>query len=327
MAQSPGGEPAELAGAAVEVVSRPHSYAVTWQPRAGRRKRGLGLRDEDGLLDVSVDTGGAAYGSAIFHQVAGHWEAQSISSIDAGNSPVQLSFQAGADLAGSHPLVCSRRGFGTLHGVVRIAPLGPHYVLTFTSGHMTLYHAIAELAPGGDRLICAWSFGSSPALVWYQGDGDSLTGKRLSARSGQAVETVENLVRPSAAPNLPSPLGAASGVSGEMPEDGSVAGLPEGGLRDELPAPSAEAGNAARLITGIDAANVKAWTYGGWRRQHQRRGRAVALSDAQLTPAEHAFLEAAAARYRHGSREQRKMLDSRTVSALIDEERSLGSRH
>ena len=284
---------AAFAGTADFTPRKPHASAVTWLPAAtgARRQRGLGLSDDDGALGVSVSTGGAAYGVAIYHHAAGagEWQGRWITSLDAGGTVGDIRFDdAGGSLVGRHRLVCRRPGSGSFEGVVEIASRGDGcFGLTFEVDHTVLYHGLGTLLDN-NRLVVGWSFGSTPAVAVYLPDpGGLLTGRRVSLRAGQPVVVREALARegedalrllPAAARTDPAMLRAVADATLEP-------GSPE----------------------------IKAWNYDDLQARHGPDGWARRWLDEQLTPDERNLLERAVHR--------RRPTAGRTVGELIDAER------
>ena len=268
---------------------------VVWQPATtgARRVRGLGLSDDDGTLGVSVATGGAAYGVAIYHHVAGshEWQGRWITSLDGGGAVGDIRFDdaEGSTLVGRHRLVCRRPGSGSFEGAVSIVARGDDYSLTFEGDRTVLYRGVGILLDK-DRLVVGWSFGSAPSLAVYRPEPSGLfTGRRISARAGQSVAIREALARegeeamrllPAAARTDPALLRASADAELEP-------GSPE----------------------------IKAWTYDDLQAQHGTDGWARRWLDEQLTPEERRLLERATHRRRA------KPTAGRTIGALIDEER------
>lgn len=190
------GEPA--AGGAVTIAARRHIFVVDWQTAGRRRQRGLALRDGEDLLGVSINTGGRAYGVAIYRREGNRWRGPWITSLDAGGAPGEISFDGapGGELAGRHRLTGRRGGVsGGFEGAVTIVPKGEDYLLTFTVGGATVYRGLGVRR--GERLVVGWSFGSSPALAVYQATTEGgLSGRSLSlGRSGELKTVGEELAR------------------------------------------------------------------------------------------------------------------------------------
>lgn len=286
---------AAYAGTADITPRRTHVSTVTWQPAApgARRLRGLGLSDDDGTLGVSLATGGAAYGVAIYHHAAGshEWQGRWITSLDGGGTVGDIRFDdaGGNALPGRHRLVCRRPGSGSFEGAVNIVPRGDDFLLTFEGDRTVLYRGLGILLDP-DRLVVGWSFGSAPALAVYRSEpGGLVTGRRISTRAGQPAVTREALARegedamrllPVAARTDPALLRAAA---------------------------------AAELEPG--SPEIKAWTYDDLQTRHGTDGWARRWLDEQLTPEERNLLERATHRRRA------KPITGRTIGALIEEER------
>ena len=166
---------------------------MTWHLRdSSRRLRGLGLKDADDLLGVSLVTGGAVNGIGIYHHSAethdwqGHW----ITSLDSGGTLGEIRFDDnGSDnLLGTHRLFCRRPGSGSFEGTVTITAQEANYLLTFSVGRSVLYRGVGVLLEGGNRLVVGWSFGSPPALAVYQANSDGLfTGRRINPRAQEST--------------------------------------------------------------------------------------------------------------------------------------------
>ena len=285
---------ATFAGTADITPKKPHVSGVTWLPAGvgARRLRGLGLSDDDGALGVSLATGGAAYGVAIYHHAAGsgEWQGRWITSLDSGGTVGDIRFDdaGGGPLVGRHRLVCRRPGSGSFEGVVEVTPKGDDFLLTFEVDRTVLYRGLGTLLDA-DRLVVGWSFGSAPAVAAYRPDPDGLLkGRRVSLRAGQPVVVREALARegedamrllPVAARTDPAMLRAAADATLEP-------GSPE----------------------------IKAWVYDDLQAHHGADGWARRWLDEQLTPEERNLLERAVHR-------RRKPAAGRTVGELIDEER------
>lgn len=181
----------------VDVSSRNHSLAVAWHLRnSARRLRGLGFADAGDLLGVSLSTGGAAYGLAIYHHDPGthQWQGRWISSIDGGGIVGDIHFDdgGGKSLLGRHALACRRPGSGGFEGSVNVAAVGENFLLTFSTGSSVLYRGVGILV-GEDRLVVGWSFGSPPALAVYQVNAEGLfTGRRVNPRAEE--QTVRDVL-------------------------------------------------------------------------------------------------------------------------------------
>ena len=284
---------ATFAGTAEVRPGNGRGCAVTWLPAAtgARRQRGLGLADDDGALGVSLATGGAAYGVAIYHRVAerGEWQGRWITSLDSGATVGDIRFDgAGGALAGRHRLVCRRPGSGSFEGAVEITPKGGDFLLTFEVDRAVLYRGLGILLDD-NRLVVGWSFGSAPAVAAYRpGSGGLLLGRRLSLRGGQPVVWREALARegeeamrllPAAARTDPAMLRAAADATLEP-------GSPE----------------------------IKTWVYDDLQARHGADGWARRWLDEQLTPEERTLLVRAVGR-------RRPPPAGRTVGELIDAER------
>ncbi len=284
---------AAYAGTADITPRKLHVSAVTWQPAAtgAPRLRGLGLSDDDGALGVSLATGGAAYGVAIYHHIPGshEWQGRWITSLDGGGNVGDIRFddEGSNTLPGRHRLVCRRPGSGGFEGAVSITSRGDDFLLAFEGDHTVLYRGVGILLDP-DRLVVGWSFGSAPALAVYRADPSGLlTGRRVSSRPGQPMAIREALARegedamrllPAAARTDPALLRASADADLEP-------GSPE----------------------------VKTWTYDDLQARHGVDGWARRWMDEQLTPEERNLLQRATRR--------RKPTAGRTIGALIEEER------
>ncbi len=94
---------ATFAGTVDITLRRPRVSAVSWLPSTvgARRQRGLGLSDDDGALGVSISTGGAAYGVAIYRHTTGSgtWQGRWITSLDSGGTLGEIRFDGPAAAA------------------------------------------------------------------------------------------------------------------------------------------------------------------------------------------------------------------------------------
>jgi hypothetical protein len=316
--------PAEVFGGTVDLAPRRHGYAVTWHLVDGaRRLRGLGLRDGDDLLAVSIATGGAANGVQVFHRAAGTqaWRGAWITSIDGAGVVGEIAFDTDGPLAGKHPLHCRRPGAGSFEGAVDIAPRGDDFLLTFTLAHSVIYRGLG-IRVDDNRLAVAWSFGSSPALALYRLGADGmLTGRRLALRGGRAVNTDEHLARAGAdAARLlpPAVIAAANAANGNgVGGDGGTPPKPAFGALSP-----AESALLAMMEPGAPA--VKDWNYDELQRRYGAEGWADRWLAEQLTPEENALLKAAVrrrSRTRLGPKDKPGDADQRTVGQLIEAER------
>ena len=189
----------EVYGGAVSVLARRNAYEMDWQLAGSRSLHGLGLLEDRDLLGVSVSTGGGAYGIAVYRHGKNdpQWKGRWVTSIDGAANVGEISFDAGSTLVGTHALTCKRPGVGSFVGTVQIeAKGGDNYLLTFLLGHAVLYKGLGVLS-GDGRLVVGWSFGSSPALAVYRYNSEgTLTGRRLSLKSGgQVTSTSERMAR------------------------------------------------------------------------------------------------------------------------------------
>jgi hypothetical protein len=294
-------QPSAEAGAAaagargLEITAHRNAYAVTYDSGAGRRKqRGWGLLDGDRLV-VAPSTGGAAYGVAIYHHLAREhaWSGPWISSLDGGASLGKIRFEEGAALEGRHALFCARPGAGSVSGTVEIKPAADGYQLTFQLGRAVYYRGVGLLLPG-DRLAVGWSFGSAPALATYEiGAGGALSEHQVAWTPHPGVPANSRFL----------PINVDQYFAAMNP------GTP-------LPADS----EAAALLLGPAAPQVKAWSYAALMRQYGNDGWAERWLERQLTPEELRLLHAALRR-----RESRGGTDaeveSRSIGTLIEDER------
>ena len=298
VATLPAGADAPVADATyagtVEITPHKHASTVVWQPAAtgARRLRGLGLSDADGALGVSLSTGGAAYGVAVYHHAtdAGEWQGRWLTSLDTGGTVGEIRFDAPGNtpLLGRHRLFCQRPGSGSFEGAVVVTALGDDYGLAFEVDRTVLYRGLGVLLDH-DRLFVAWSFGSAPALAVYRPDADHLvTGRRVTVRAGQPAVVREALARegedamrllPAAARTDPALLRAAADAELEP-------GSPE----------------------------IKSWSYDDLQARHGADGWARRWLEEQLTPEERSLLDRAV-------RRRRKPGVNPTIGELIEAER------
>ncbi len=274
-------------GGTVDIDPRRSAYTVNWRFDQGRPLRGIGLSDGTDLLGASLYTGGVAHGLAIYRRADGgrRWQGQWITSIDSASIVGVMDFDADPKqptLAGRHHFSGHRATTGQFDGVVTITPQGEDYTLAFTtSGGATLYRGIGILR--GDRLVVAWSFGSSPAVAVYElGARGELNGRRLSLRSRSVVlPTRERLIPASAA--------TAAGGANEA----------------EPGAPVVKTSVYLDLVTRYNASGwVERWL------------------DSQLTADEQRVLQLAVRRHHLGD-PAAGTLGAQTVGQLIEEERKL----
>lgn len=202
------GEGESPANGTVTIAARGRVFVVNWQTAGRRRQRGLALRDGEDLLGVSINTGGRAYGVAIYHREGNRWHGPWITSLDAGGTPGEISFDGapGGELAGRHRLTGRRGGVsGSFEGTVTVVPKGEDFLLTFTVGGVTVYRGLGVRL--GERLVVGWSFGSAPALAVYRVNAEGgLSGRSLAlGRAGELKTTSEELAH--AAPGEESDLG------------------------------------------------------------------------------------------------------------------------
>ena len=322
-AATPAASPAparETYGGTVDIAARRHGYAVTWHPaNGGSRLRGLGLRDGDDLLGVSLATGGAAYGVQVYHRAdeGRAWRAAWITSIDGAASVGEINFHTDGPLLGRHPMTCQRPGAGSFEGVVEIAARGDDYLLTFFVEHGVLYRGMGVLLDG-NRLVVGWSFGSPPAVAVYRIGADGLfAGQRVAARSGgQVAVTGERFAREGADAARLLPAAIAQGDAAPGADGGEDASTPAFGALS--PAESA-------LLTMMEpgAPSVKTWNYDELQGRYGADGWADRWLAEQLTPEENALLRTAVRRRdRARAREKDKAKpvagDKQTVGELIE---------
>ena len=176
-----------------DITTRHHGYGMNWHLRdSSRLLRGLGLKDADDLLGVSLVTGGVVNGIGIYHHSAEahNWQGRWITSLDSGGTVGEISFDDNGNnsLLGSHPLFCRRPGSGSFEGTVTITAQEANYLLTFSVGRSVLYRGVGVLLEDGNRLVVGWSFGSPPALAVYQANADGLfTGRRINPRAQEST--------------------------------------------------------------------------------------------------------------------------------------------
>ena len=310
----------ETYGGTVDIATRRHGYAVTWHPaNGGPRLRGLGLRDGEDVLGVSLATGGAAYGVQVYHRAdeGREWRAPWITSIDGAASVGEIRFRTDGPLLGRHPMTCQRPGAGGFEGTVEIAARGDDYLLTFSVEHGVLYRGMGALLDG-NRLVVGWSFGSPPAVAVYRIGADGLfAGRRVALRSGgQTAITGERFAREGADAARLLPADIARGEAAPGADGGEDASPPAFGALS--PAESA-------LLSMMEpgAPSVKTWNYDELQARYGADGWADRWLAEQLTPEEISLLRAAVRRRdRARAREKDKTKavagDKQTVSELIE---------
>ena len=321
-AATPAASPApvpEIYGGTVDVAARRHGYALAWRPaNGGPRLHGLGLRDGDDVLGVSLSTGGAAYGVQIFHRAdeGRAWRASWITSIDGAGSVGEIEFRTDGPLLGKHPATCRRPGAGSFEATVEITPKGGDYLLTFYLEHSLLYRGLGVLLDG-NRLVVGWSFGSPPAVAVYRIRPDGLwTGRRVALRAGQTTVTDERLAREGA---------DAARLLPAVVAQGNAAPGPDGG--EDLPPPAFGALSPAEsaLLTMMEpgAPSVKMWDYHELQQRYGADGWADRWLAEQLTPEENALLRSAVRRRDRALAKSKDKAapDPRTVGELIEGER------
>lgn len=284
-----------------DIAARQHGYGVTWHLRnSARRLRGLGFADPSGdLLGVSISTGGAAYGVAIYRRSPDgrEWQGRWISSIDGGGLVGDIRFDDGGagakSLVGRHPLTCRRPGSGGFEGAVNVTAVGENFALTFEADHMTLYRGVGILV-GDDRLVVGWSFGSPPALAVYQRNAEGLfSGRRVNPRAQEAT------------------------VRDVLARDGEDATrlLPVAARTDPALIPSDV---DASLEPG--SPQIKAWNYEDLMERYGEEGWGKRWLDEQLTVEERALLDGALRR-RKNRRLAAKLPPHPTIGELIEDQR------
>lgn len=206
------GEP--YAGTVDVKVRRGGVCTLNWRIRGDatpRRLQGLGLWDKRSgvggpLLCASMNTGGAAYGLALYRRgEKGRWQGSWVTSVDDGAELGEMRIDTGSDtaaLVGRHHLHGSRGRAGSFEGAVTIAAQGEFLELAYEVNGIPVYRGLGLLLPDpnnasvGERLVVAWSFGSVPALAIYSAQADgSLTGRRVSVRHGEPLIRNERLAR------------------------------------------------------------------------------------------------------------------------------------
>ena len=321
-AATPAGSPAPVAeayGGTVDIAARRHGYALTWRPaNGGPRLHGLGLRDGDDVLGVSLSTGGAAYGVQVYHRAdAGReWRASWITSIDGAGTVGEILFRTEGPLLGKHPVTCRRPGAGSFEATVEITAKGDDYLLTFYLERSLLYRGLGVLLDG-NRLVVGWSFGSPPAVAVYRIGADGLfAGRRVALRSGQTVVASERFAREGADAARLLPAAIVQGNTG-------------GPGGEDLPPPAFGALSPAEsaLLTMMEpgAPSVKAWNYDELQRRYGADGWADRWLAEQLTPEENALLRSAVRRraraWSKAKDKDKAAPDQRTVGELIEGER------
>ena len=280
-----------------DVGTRHHGLTVTWHLRnRARRLRGLGFADGDDLLGVSLATGGAAHGLAIYRRSAnGHeWRGRWITSIDEGRVVGEIRFDGdGPSVVGRHALACRRPGSGGFEGSVNVTAVGENYALTFSTGGSVLYKGVG-IRVGEDRLVVGWSFGSPPALAVYQRNAEGLlSGRRVNPRA------------------------EAESVRDVLARDG------EDALRL---LPVAARTDPALVPSDVDASlepgspQIKGWNYDDLLDRYGADGWARRWLDEQLSVEEHALLDGALQRRRRG-RVSSQLPPHPTIGELIEEQR------
>jgi hypothetical protein len=275
-------------------------------------------------LAVSLSTGGAAYGVAVYHHVADEhaWSGPWISSLDGGASLGKIRFEDGAALEGRHSVVCSRPGAGTVSGTVEVKPAADGYQLTFQLGRVVYYRGVGLLLPG-DRLAVAWSFGSAPEIAAYEIKRDgALAEHRVSwaAHPGSpGDEQLLPITNDQYLATINQGTARRSGGSSQMP----LFAVPPDPGADAFPAGEGAAiPDAAALILGPVAPQVKAWSYQALMHQYGADGWAQRWLNRQLTPEELQLLKSALHRHETHGGSGDQALESRSIGTLIEEERA-----
>ena len=293
------------AGGIVDIDFRHVAYTANWRLGSARPLRGLGLSEGNDLLGVSLYTGGIAHGLAIYRKADGgrRWLGHWITSIDSAASVGVMDFDADPKqptLAGKHHFTGHRASTGQFEGTVTMSPQGEDFLLAFTtSGGATLYRGVGILR--GERLVVAWSFGSSPALAAYElGEHGELNGRRLSMRTRGALQPMPERLVPADAVVVASGSAGAAKEKDRRPDVGVMSA-------SEPSAPSVKAISYSDLVARYGSA--------GW---------ADRWLDGQLTSDEQRLLELAVRRHSAGD-PTAATLGARTVAQLIEEQRRLQS--
>ena len=301
----PGGGPSQPGGT-VDIDPRRPAYTVNCRLDTGKTLRGLGLADGADLVGASLYTGGIAHGLAIYRRDPDgrSWRGRWITSIDSAGSVGVMDFEADPrqpTLAGKHHFSGHRVSTGQFEGTVTMYPKDNDFLLTFTtSGGATLYKGVGALR--GDRLVVAWSFGSSPALAVYESaNSGELSGHRVSLRSRGTLEPVSE--RLYSADTL-----LVATANGLINKDARGKGGGEGLSASEPGAPA-----------------VKTISYNDLMSRYGTSGWAERWLDCQLTTDEQRLLQLAVVR-RRSTDPTAQTLGSRTVSQLIEEQRGLLSK-
>lgn len=300
-------------GGIVDIDPRGSTYVVAVRPELGKGLRGLGLSEGLDLVGFSLNTGGIAHGLAVYRRAEGgqRWQGRWISSIDGGSSVGTMDFDADPKqptLAGRHHFSGRRASYGQFDGTVAMSPQGGDFVLTYTTpGGAVLYRGVGAVR--GERLVVAWSFGSSPALAVYQlGGQGELDGRRVSLRTGGRLEAMtEHLVPAGAVPSA-TPATEAAGKS-----EGAQAG-----------ATGSDVASYDMSASEPGAPVVKTSVYMDLMIRYGSEGWAERWLDRQLTVDESHLLQFAVHRHRAG--DPTTDIGSRTVAQLIEEQRKLSSR-
>lgn len=203
----------------VDIKVRRTVCTLNWRIRGQttRRLQALGLRDKpEGatspsatggaapLLCASMNTGGAAYGLALYRRVgAGRWKGTWVTSVDDGSDLGEMTITTAADaitLVGRHRLTGSRGRAGSFAGAVTVTAQGEFLELAYEVNGISVYRGLGVLVPSpdgrDDRLAVAWSYGSKPALAIYTQEPDgTLAGRRVSMNLGEPLIRAERLAR------------------------------------------------------------------------------------------------------------------------------------
>ena len=203
---------AEPYAGTVDIKARRSVCTLTWRIRGGRsarRLQGLGLWAREGVdgpavLCASMNTGGAAYGTALYHRGKdGRWQGDWVTSVDDGSDLGEMRIDTGANgaaLVGRHRIAGSRGRAGSFSGAVTITAQGEYLELAYEVGGVPVYRGLGVILRrpdgSGERLAVAWSYGSTPALAIYSPDADGmLAGRRVSLRYGEPQVRNERLAR------------------------------------------------------------------------------------------------------------------------------------
>lgn len=298
-----GGGPSQPGGT-VDIDPRRPAYTVNCRLDSGKTLRGLGLADGADLIGASLYTGGIAHGLAIYRRDPDGrlWRGRWITSIDSASSVGVMDFEADPKqptLAGKHHFSGHRVSTGQFDGTVALYPKDSDFLLTFTtSGGATLYKGVGTLR--GDRLVVAWSFGSSPALAVYESSNPGeLSGRRISLRARGTLEPVSERL---------------------FSADASLVATGNGLINKD--ARGKGGGNEGLSASEPGAPPVKTTSYNDLMSRYGTAGWAERWLGCQLTADEQRLLQLAVVR-RRSTDPAAQTLGSRTVSQLIEEQRGL----